>query len=96
MSAPVAVSEVWTVEFEATGPEPGDYEGWTSIHASRTGAGDRLVERFVGAGVPVPLAYLRHSRCNADNGSYAGDFEAAVPAGSITVSYGVHRMPIER
>lgn len=91
MSAAQVGSEVWILDFSAEGPEPGDYDGWQSVHASREGASDKLIERFIDAAVqpPGPLDVIS---ATADNGSYAGEFETD---DGVSVSYGVHRMPVE-
>ncbi|QFP94826.1 hypothetical protein SEA_MARSHAWN_40 [Mycobacterium phage Marshawn] len=87
MSAP---AEVWVLDVSIEGPEPGDYAGWQSVHASRAGALGRLAERLVESiefdGDVETLASV-----TADNGSMAADFDAD----GVSVSYGVHRMPVE-
>lgn len=80
--------EVWVLDVEAEGPEGGDYDGWQSVHASRESAIGRLVEKLVeyGLGDVEP-----QGSATADNGSISGDYEV----GGVSVSYGVHRMPVE-
>ncbi|UTN93230.1 hypothetical protein SEA_SYRA333_39 [Mycobacterium phage Syra333] len=87
MSAPVG-SEVWVLDVSCEGPEGGDYDGWQSVHAGRDGAIGRLVEKLVeyGLGDVEP-----QGSATADNGSLAGDYEVD----GKSVSYGVHRMPVE-
>ncbi|QFG09421.1 hypothetical protein I5H08_gp066 [Mycobacterium phage Yuna] len=80
--------EVWVVDVSAEGPEGGDYDGWQFVHASREGAVGRLVEKLVeyGLGDVEPFG-----SATADDGSMAGEYEAD----GRSVSYGVHRMPVE-
>ncbi|AAD17606.1 hypothetical protein TM4_39 [Mycobacterium phage TM4] len=82
--------EVWVLDFEAEGPEPGDYVGYQSVHRTRDGASNRLLERL--ADVDVDVAEVEAlGGAQADDGSYAGELDAD----GMTISYGVHRMPIE-
>ncbi|ASR85338.1 hypothetical protein SEA_TIERRA_39 [Mycobacterium phage Tierra] len=81
-------ADVWVLDVSCEGPEGGDYDGWQSVHAGRDGAIGRLVEKLVeyGLGDVEP-----QGSAIAENGSMAGDYEVD----GKSVSYGVHRMPVE-
>lgn len=98
----LGLNQVWVLDFEAKGPEPGDYVGYRSVHATREGATTRLRDQLVarpGEVDPADLDALGITKAadsclepiTEDFGSFAGDFELD----GVTISYGVHRMPVE-
>jgi hypothetical protein len=82
--------EVWVLDFEATGPEGGDYTGHQSVHHTPEGADARLQEQLRDLGVDIDSAEVIAS-ARADNGSFTADLEVD----GMEISYGVHRMPVE-
>lgn len=88
----VTLGKVWVLDFSAEGPEPGDYTGYQSVHATRDGAGNRLLDYLIELGLAYPGANGEAmATAKADDGSYAADLEIA----GVTISYGVHYMPVE-
>lgn len=93
-----AGSEVWVLDFEANGPEGGDYDGWQSVHATKLSAIRRIITKLAEHGVGFAdlksgesgTLVTAHNR--ADNGSEAVDL--LLPDGT-EIGYGVHRMPVE-
>jgi hypothetical protein len=79
--------------FEATGPDGGDYDGWTSVHASRDGAVLRVFDKIAELGADPRGDDVAVIAANdADNGSTSADLETA---NGWKISYGVHVMPVE-
>ncbi|MFA4083705.1 hypothetical protein ONA92_18575 [Mycobacteroides salmoniphilum] len=79
------------LDLSIEGPEGGVYAGWQSVHASREGALGKLIDCLAEAGIDLDGDIESLASVAADNGSLAGDFAS----GDRTVSYGIHRMPIE-
>lgn len=78
---------VWVLDFTAEGPEPGDYTGYQTVHATREGALRRLQTWLLGF---TPLEVI--ARADADNGSVTADLESG---DGTKISYGIHNMPVE-
>lgn len=84
--------DVWVLEFEATGPQGGDYDGWTSVHKSKDGALLKLFDRIADLGIdPRSPDVQVVAGADADNGSTTGDLEA----NGWQISYGVNRFPVQ-
>jgi hypothetical protein len=82
---------VWLVDFDAYGPEPGDYVGRRSVHATVDGAAARLAEYLDLVGVTESADVLAHV-ANAEGDSFSADLETD---DGVKVSYGCHSMPVE-
>ena len=84
------MSDVWVLDFDAEGPEASDFAGYRSVHASRDGAVNRLMEHMAGLGIDLSHGQTL-AAATADNGSYSAD----VVIEGVEISYGVHRVPVE-
>lgn len=93
MTGPVVQGgEVWVLDFEAEGPEAGDYDGWQSVHATPDGATNRFNERLR-EHVDVTEPAEDYNRTSAEDGSWS--LEMNYRLGSIKISASLHRMPVE-
>lgn len=84
--------KVWTLTFDAEGPEGGDYDGLRSVHATKELALLRLFDKVAELGVdPRSPEVQVIASADSEDGSTAGDLEA----NGWKISYGVHLSPVE-
>ncbi|ASR84789.1 hypothetical protein SEA_HURRICANE_40 [Mycobacterium phage Hurricane] len=91
MSDAAAVgSEVWILDLWISGPEPGDYWGWRSTHATKQGAEATLLDRLHDQQVDMSEDVDEIGKTEREDGSVAADF---VVYGDqvVKVGYGVQR-----
>lgn len=91
MSDAAAVgAEVWILDLSISGPQPGDWWGWRSTHATKQGAEATLLDRLHDQQVDMSEDVDQIAKREQDDGSIAADF---VVYGDLVrkVGYGVQR-----
>ncbi|QFG11459.1 hypothetical protein I5G87_gp35 [Mycobacterium phage Ekdilam] len=89
MSAPVG-SEVWILDVSISGPEPGDWWGWRSTHATKQGAESTLLDRLHDQQVDMSEDLDEIAKNEQPDGSIAADF-VVYGERPCKVGYGVQR-----
>ncbi|APD18203.1 hypothetical protein SEA_HAMMY_37 [Mycobacterium phage Hammy] len=91
MSDAAAVgAEVWILDLSISGPQPGDWWGWRSTHATKQGAEATLLDRLHDQQVDMSEDVDQIANTTQDDGSIAADF--VVYGDQVRkVGYGVQR-----